>query len=129
MTILADSSVVIDFLRTADARLRHLIVTQPAAICGVTRAEVLHGARGPADRARLQVALGMFQRIAMPEPLWDAAGDNLAALRSAGITVPFADAIIATVAIENDVELWTRDGQFLRTQAALPKLRLFQEPP
>ena len=39
--ILADTSVVIDFLRTADAKLRHLIVTNPAAVCGVTRAEVV----------------------------------------------------------------------------------------
>jgi predicted nucleic acid-binding protein len=33
------------------------------------------------------------------------------------------------VAIENDVELWTRDKQFQLVQAALPALKLFQEPP
>ena len=40
-----------------------------------------------------------------------------------------SDAIIATVAIENNVELWTRDSDFTNIQAILPKLRLFIEPP
>jgi predicted nucleic acid-binding protein len=67
--------------------------------------------------------------MTIPESLWDDVGDNLAALRAAGITVPFADAVIATVAIANGVELWTRDHQFTLMQTVLTSLRLFQEPP
>ena len=40
-----------------------------------------------------------------------------------------ADVVIATVAIENDIELWTRDAQFQLIQRVLPRLKLFQEPP
>jgi predicted nucleic acid-binding protein len=45
------------------------------------------------------------------------------AASTAGVTVPFSDAIIATVAIENGVELWTRDRQFTLIQSVLPALK------
>jgi predicted nucleic acid-binding protein len=127
--ILTDSSVVIDFLRTGDARMRQIVVAQQAAICGITRAEVLHGTRDAAHRAKLVAALGMFGQVSIPDSLWDEVGDNLAALRAAGVTVPFADVVISTVAIVNDIELWAHDNQFAMIQQVLPRLRLFQEPP
>jgi predicted nucleic acid-binding protein len=58
--ILLDTSVVIDYLRTADARMLAVFQAEDAAICGVTRAEVLHGARDPAHRAQLIAALDAF---------------------------------------------------------------------
>lgn len=127
--ILADTSIVIEFLRTADPKLRHLIVHSPAAICGVTRAEVLHGARDASHRHQLLTALNMFAGLAIPEVFWDRVGDHLAELRSAGVTVPLADVLIATVAIENDIALWTRDNHFSVIQNTLPRLQLFIEPP
>lgn len=127
--ILVDTSVVIDYLRTADAKLFALFVANDAAICGITRAEVFHGTRSPADRVRLVRALDSFRQVPLPDTLWDAVGDHLADLRSGGVTVPFPDAVIATVAIANGVELWTRDNQFLHVQRVLPALRLFIEPP
>jgi len=127
--ILVDTSVVIDFIRTGDARLRALFVAHNAAICGITRAEVLYGTRNAAHRPQLIAALNSFSQVAIPDVLWDEVGDNLAALRAGGVTVPFPDAVIATVAISNDIELWTRDAQFLHIQRVLPNLRLFVEPP
>lgn len=50
-------------------------------------------------------------------------------LRTNGVTVPYQDVVIATVAIENDLELWTRDGQYTLIRNVLPGLKLFQEPP
>jgi predicted nucleic acid-binding protein len=95
----------------------------------VTRAEILHGARDPAHRQRLLAALSLFHQLPLPDSLWDEVGDHLATLGAAGVTVPLADVIIATIAIANDIELWTRDQQFTLIQAVLPQLRLFQEPP
>jgi hypothetical protein len=37
--------------------------------------------------------------------------------------------VLATVAIANDFELWTRDRQFTHIQRVLPTLKLFTEPP
>jgi predicted nucleic acid-binding protein len=127
--ILTDSSVVIDFLRTGDAKLRQIVVAQQAAVCGITRAEVLHGTRDAAHRAKLMAALGLFGQVPIPDALWDEVGDNLAALRAAGVTVPFPDVVIATVAMAHDLELWAHDNQFALIQHVLPRLRLFQEPP
>ncbi len=127
--ILVDTSVVIDFARGKDAKLLALLPTLPVAVCGVTRAEVLHGVRDPAHRRNLLVLLTAFQQVAMSDSLWDNVGDHLAALRAAGVTVPFQDVVIATVAIANDIELWARDHQFALIQGVLPRLRLFKEPP
>jgi hypothetical protein len=46
-----------------------------------------------------------------------------------GVNVPFADALLATLAIEGHHELWSRDAHFALMQRALPALKLFQEPP
>lgn len=127
--ILVDTSVLIDFLRNKDPQLGTLFRTLPVAICGVTRAEILHGARGSADRHRLLVFLNAFHQVLIPDPWWDAVGDNFATLRSGGVTVPFPDIVIATVGIENHIEVWSRDPDFPKMQGILPRLKLFQEPP
>ena len=48
---------------------------------------------------------------------------------SAGVTVPFPDVVLVTLAIDSGVELWTRDKHFALMQTVLPALKLFQEPP
>lgn len=126
---LVDTSVVIDFLRSADAKLLGLFRSLPGAICGVTRAEVLHGVRNPSDRTRSLTVLNAFIRVPIPDTLWDDTGDLLAALRAGGVTVPFNDAMIAAVAVTLGVELWTRDAQFGLIQRIEPRLTLYHEPP
>lgn len=127
--ILVDTSVVIDYARGRDARLMQLLPTVSPAVCGIVRAELLCGARDARHRTILLALLSPFQVAPIQEGTWEAVGDNLAALRRAGITVPFADAVIATVAIENGLELWTRDRQYSLLHNALPGLRLFKEQP
>jgi predicted nucleic acid-binding protein len=127
--ILVDTSVVIDWSQGKDAKLRKLIPSLPVAVCGVTQAEFLHGSRGPAHRQRLLTDLATFQFVPMPDALWIKVGDNLATLRSNGVTVPFPDAVIATLGIENDIEVWSRDPHFPTMKKILPQLKLFQEPP
>ncbi|HEY8506454.1 MAG TPA: PIN domain-containing protein [Gemmataceae bacterium] len=127
--ILVDTSGVIDHLRSGDAKLLGLFRSLPGAVCGVTRAEVLHGARNPADRGRLLTVLNAFHQVPIPDSLWDTVGDMMAALRAVGVTVPFPDAAIASVAVSAGVELWSRDNQFQLIQRVEPRLLLFQEPP
>jgi hypothetical protein len=103
--------------------------TLPTAICGITQAEVLHGARDPAHRHRLLVDLGMFPLLSIADGLWITVGDHLATLRSRGLTLPFSDIVIATVALAHDIELWARDSHFADIQRAIPALKLFVEPP
>lgn len=127
--ILVDANVIIGYLKKPDPKVLGLFQTHQAAVCGITRAEVLHGAKNPADRQRLHQELNVFAQITLPDSLWDAVGDALAALRAAGVTVPFPDAVLGCVAIEYGIELWTRDQHFALMQTVLPQLMLFQEPP
>lgn len=127
--ILVDADVLIDYDRTADPKLFTLFHTRPVAVCGVTRAELLHGARSAAHRGRLLGVLAMFTPVPIPDSLWDQVGDHLAALRANGLTLPFADVVVASVAIATGAELWTRDHHFTAIRGVLPALRLFAEPP
>jgi predicted nucleic acid-binding protein len=127
--ILLDSTVIFDYTRGTDARLAGWFKKYPVAICEIVRSEVLHGARSPSDRTKLIALLSVFAHVPLPESIWDAVGDNLAILRSNGVTVPFQDAVLTTLAISIDVELWTRDKHFSLIQKWLPPLKLFQEPP
>ena len=127
--ILVDSCVIFDHTRGTDPRLAGLFGSLPIGVCGVVRAEVLHGARNPANRVALLAMLDMFSQVPTPENCWDIIGDNLAVLRSHGITVPFADVVLTTVAIVGGHQLWTHDAHFALIQKWLPALDLFQEPP
>jgi predicted nucleic acid-binding protein len=98
------------------------------AITGVTRAEILHGARNAHDLQRLMRALDSLPEIAISASTWDLLGEHLFRLRTRGIAVPFQDALIATSAIENSLPLWTRDSHFATIQTVLPALKLFAEP-
>jgi predicted nucleic acid-binding protein len=127
--IMVDSTILIEYFQKKDQRLLNLMKAHDGAICGIVRAEVLHGARDARHRARLLIGLNALNQISIPESLWDIVGDNLDASRSVGLTVPFSDMCIATIAMSLDIEVWTRDKHFSAIQTALPQLKLFQEPP
>ena len=112
-----------------DPRMRKLLKQFRGAICGVTKAEVLHDARDANHFQTLKKKLAAFTDVPIFEKTWDSLGDHLFRLRVSGFTVPFADTIIATLAIENNIELWARDAQFALIQSVLPSLKLFKEPP
>jgi predicted nucleic acid-binding protein len=127
--ILLDTSVLIDALRTADPRLQQLFVTHGAALCGVTKAEALYGARDAGDYRKLEAALAQFPNVDFPESLWTQVGNYLFLLRTNGLTVPFPDVLISTLAIATDLEVWTRHQHYTQIQRVLSALKLFQEPP
>ena len=83
--ILVDTSVVIDYIQGKDAKLMVLLPTLPVAICGIVRAELLHGARHPKHRADMLTLLSTFSQLTIAESIWDSVGDNLAALRASGL--------------------------------------------
>ena len=126
--ILVDASVILDHLRNRDPNLLGYFGRYPVAVAGVTRSEVLHGARNAVDRQKLLTFLARFAYVPTIEPVWDAHGDNLATLRSHGVTVQFPDALLATIGIHHDLEVWARDHHFPLMQKWLPALKLFQEP-
>jgi len=127
--ILADTTVAVAYERTRSARLTQIVQANAAAICGITVAEMFAGVRTAQDEVRCLAALADFQRLPIPDTLWETVGRNQSQLLAQGRTVPLADAAIATLALHVDVELWHYDRHFLDIQKVLPRLKFFQEPP
>jgi predicted nucleic acid-binding protein len=125
--ILVDASVIIEYLRTPSPNLLAAMQAGDAVICGATRAEILAGARHALQRQRLTLLLDSLGQVAIDDALWDEVGDHLATLRRAGVTVPFPDAILSTLAISLDIELWSRDRHFPLIQQVVPTLKLYLE--
>jgi predicted nucleic acid-binding protein len=126
--ILLDASVLIEYLRGRDPTLVQSFRTLPLGICGITRAEILHGSRNDADRSNLTIVLNRFRPIPIPDSLWDAVGNTLNELRHRGLTVPFTDVALAALAVHLDIELWGIDAHFLVIAQVLP-LRLYRLTP
>jgi predicted nucleic acid-binding protein len=127
--ILTDTSVLIRHYRNPNPRRVNIIRTVDPVVCGMTVAEVLAGARTPPQTAGTIALLAMFGRLPMSDSVWEASGRHHAFLAANGLTVPLADTIIATVAKETGLELWTYDLHFAAMAGMLPVLKLFHEPP
>ena len=127
--ILVDTSILVDFLRSPSPEIRAVLMEQGAAICGVTRSELLCGARTKVESEKIHAALNGFTNLEIPESAWHLLGEHLQTLRSRGVVVPFQDALIATIAILYNVPVWTRDGHFQLMQTVLPDLQLHQAIP
>ena len=127
--ILTDCSVLVAYQRGRDAKLNALVPTLQVVVCGATVSEALGGSRTPAEWAGTVAVHGRFQTIPTPEPIWLLHAEHLAALRRAGLAVPYPDVLVATVGIHHNIDVWARDHHFPMMQAVLPALRLFAEPP
>ncbi len=127
--ILTDASVVIEQQQRPTGHRRRVIKAHSAAVCGVTVAEVLTGTRNAAEVALVQNLLADFRRLAIPDALWDQVGLDRALLQARGLSFPFPDVALASIAASLGLELWTYDAHFARMAAVLPGLKLFHEPP
>ncbi|HSZ56562.1 MAG TPA: PIN domain-containing protein [Tepidisphaeraceae bacterium] len=127
--ILLDTSVLVRYLRTADPKILAVLSAPGVAVSVVTRAEILHGAKNEPDFRRLDKMLDGFSQVGAAPEAWTDLARNLYELRLNGVMVPFPDALIATLAIRESMELWTLDNHFQLIQGVLPSLKLFRPPP
>ena len=123
--VLVDTNIIIGFWRKRDKAMEEIFLNEDVAICGVVKAELMHGARNPEDLERIQAALSPFPCLDMHKEDWDELGRNLYRLRFNGITLPFQDVVIATIAMVNDAQVWTNDVHFSRMKTVMPSLKLF----
>lgn len=126
--ILLDTSVLVSYIKRPTPAVREVFASLDCAVCGIIRAEILHGARSPEDVSKLKAALDCFTCLPTDESIWDVLGQHLATLRAAGLPMPIQDSLIATLAIHHNAELWTYDNHFASIRSVLPKLRLFSGP-
>lgn len=114
--ILLDTCAWIDFLRSKQGLLgdyvEQAIRNDVAVMCHVTIAELLQGAKGNKEKQQLELLFDSIESLSVTNEDWMAAGVTLQSLREKGITLPLTDALIAAVAVRNDLPVLTEDKHF-----------------
>ena len=127
MRILADSNIFVDFWKNPSQEMIEHFRRDKVVICGVVRSELMHGAVSDKNLGKIRETLDLFESYEMAKEDWYILGEELYRLRTHGLKVPLADAIIACLAIKNDVPVWTRDNHFIRMQEILTNLKVIKE--
>ncbi|MBP5442782.1 MAG: PIN domain-containing protein [Treponema sp.] len=123
--ILFDSNVLIDYWRKPKELLKLNITPDKFAICGVVKSELLHGARTNEEIDDILHFFHSFNLLHTDEYDFEGVGFMLQTLRENGVSVPFADVMIAFCAMKYDALLWTRDGHFRLIQGLYPELGFY----
>lgn len=127
MDMVNDASLLIDVLRVKDFQLLARMKSVDGTVCGVTRTEILSGARNEADRARLTTFLNGFLQLSLSEVVWDEVGCVQSILLANGKILPLADAVLITLGLSLDAEVWARDTHYQMAVHIFPALKLYQE--
>jgi len=121
--VLIDTCAWIDFLRQPQGGLGDqvaaLLADSRASLCGVSQAELLHGAKGHKEQEQLDFLLANVPCLEITPSDWLSAGRLLAQLRAKGVQVPLSDALIAVCAKRHSVPVLTVDQHFQHLNVAL----------
>jgi predicted nucleic acid-binding protein len=126
LTILADTSVWIEYLRTRQSpftdHFHRLIQSGGVVICGPVLAELVAG--GTSDPHAELLARLPFAEIGRSE--WAEIGRVVRLLRASGSPTGWPDVAIAVAADSAGVPVWTLDRDFGRIRGVLPALQLYE---
>lgn len=129
MTVLPDTSIWVDYLRTGATGpaggLDRLLAEESVAVCGPVLAELLAGTAA-GDRDDLWHVLAALPWAELDRDAWRRVGELAFELRRAGMSLPLTDLEIAVACASADIALWTRDDDFQRLRAHLPALELYE---
>ncbi len=124
MAVLADTCVWIDFFRSSNAvgdELERLLKTDSVWTCGIVIFELLQGIISDRERTLIKNILLNLHYIEMSQALWQKAADISTKIRKKGHNIPMSDILIATVAIEYDLWVFTVDTHFKK----IPGVKLY----
>ncbi|HEX8373057.1 MAG TPA: PIN domain-containing protein [Chthoniobacterales bacterium] len=114
--VIVDSSVWIEASRPkgdlhVKVALESLLEEYEAAFCGPVKLEVLGAARQEM-RKPLSFFFDIIPYVPMKDSVWESAKKMSWKLRDSGVTVPWNDVVIATIAIENNCRVYSLDKHF-----------------
>lgn len=92
--------------------------------CGVVRAELLYGATSEKNCQQMAEALSKVASKDLDGADWNELGHQLYKYRAGGFTVPFTDAVIASIGIKYGIPIWTDDKHFDMMQSVIPQLKV-----
>jgi predicted nucleic acid-binding protein len=122
-----DTSVWISYFREGGSELGdfvdELIDDNRVHINGIVLAELLTGARSPAEFYRLALALAGLKLVPGDRESFQSAGRNGFALKKKGVSVPLSDIIIATDCLDRGLILIEADRHYAAIAAHLPLKR------
>lgn len=127
--VLVDSCIWIEAARRegqllVKLALRSLLDRDEAAFCGPISLEFLGGARDQ-ERGRLKRAMAVVPYVPMTDAQWEQAIQLSWRLREKGITAPWNDVLIASLAVKHECRVYSLDKHFAAI-AATGIVRLYQ---
>jgi predicted nucleic acid-binding protein len=130
--VLVDSSIWIEASRAkgdlvAKVAIRALLHEYEVLLCGPVRLEVLGGARRD-ERKKWAEHFAVLPYRPVREPDWSQAIQHAWQLKDSGITAPWNDILIATLAKQDNVRIYSADKHFTLMQPVLG-LRLYSPGP
>ncbi|MFH0976772.1 MAG: PIN domain-containing protein [Spirochaetota bacterium] len=123
--ILADTNIIIDYLKNKRSDFENLIDKDDIATCGIILSELIHGARTEKDKVDITEAIKELQWLSIDDDIWQDVGNNLNKLKTQGLTIPFQDAVLATLCINKNIPIMTNDTHFIKIAEILQNLKLF----
>lgn len=121
--VLVDTCVWIEFFKTDSAislELESLIKTDSIWVCGIVLLELIHGVKSEDEKNKIIDALSGFKYVEMSKNLWQKAGELSASLKKKGFNLPLSDILVSTIALEQDLRVFTFDKHFEK----IPDLKL-----
>jgi tRNA(fMet)-specific endonuclease VapC len=124
--ILVDTTIWIEFFRGGSKIADHLeMLLKESAVstCGIVMFEVLQGIKSESEKNKILDILLTLPYIEMMKKLWQSAAALSILLKNNGSNLPLSDILIASIAIENDLPIYTIDNHFTQ----IPNLKLYKE--
>lgn len=123
--VIVDTSAWIEFFRrdgSVEVKLamRGLLDKYEATLCGPVEMEFLGGAP-PSEKKRLQSWFNVLPYVRNDQKIWRQAADTFSRLRQEGLTIPWNDALVATITLGQSCRVFAVDHHFT---AMAPHLRL-----
>lgn len=114
--VLVDTSAWIEFFRrdgdpAVKLAMKALIEALEATLCGPVEMEFLGGARLH-ERPRIQSRLDILPYLGFDQKIWRIAASHYALLRQKGLTLPWNDIVIASLALRADCRVYAVDQHF-----------------
>ncbi|MBQ3394399.1 MAG: PIN domain-containing protein [Oscillospiraceae bacterium] len=129
MILLADSNVFIKLWRGTNeerANIKSIMSKNEVLVCGVVRAELFQGAQSEKTQRDVASTLSMYGTKNLGDNDWDELGHQLRRYKACGFTVPFTDAVIASIAIKYDIPVWANDKHFEMMKRVIPGLAVYR---
>lgn len=113
--ILVDTTIWIEFFRARSKigdHLEMLLLENAVSTCGVVMFEVLQGIKSEGEKNKILGVLASLPYVEMTRKLWHRAADLSILLKRNGVNLPLSDILIAAIATENDLSIYTLDNHF-----------------